>query len=342
MRVEGAVLAPADVAVRTEGHFRLLAAPANPAQRLLAWRTGLRAALTPRPDVLVSHFAWLTLPILDQLRHQPFVMHFHGPWAEESRVQGANQVTARFKRLIERAVYTRADRIITLSSAFADLVVNQYGVDSSRIRIVPGAVDLSRFCLPSSKVASRAAMGWPTDRPLLVAVRRLVPRMGLENLIRAIDMVRTRIPEIQLYLAGKGPLASKLEQLIDDLHLRNNVALLGFVPEESLAALYQAADLSIVPTVALEGFGLIVVESLAAGTPALVTPVGGLPEIVADLSPSLVVRSSSQEDIADSIVAALSGSAAIPSSAACRAYAEAHFSAERMARQVAEVYREVC
>lgn len=341
--VEGAVLAPADVAARTEGRFRLLAPPdARVLRRLMSERTCLRAALTPRPDVLASHFAWLTIPILNQLRQQPFVMHFHGPWAEESRVQGANGSSTFFKRLLERSVYTRADRIVTLSSAFADLIVNQYGVDPSRVRIVPGAVDLSRFCLPQSKAAARTAMGWSTDRPVLVSVRRLVPRMGLENLIEAIDIARAKIPEIQLYLAGKGPLASKLHRLIENLQLHNHVALLGFVPEESLSRLYQAADLSIVPTVALEGFGLIAAESLATGTPALVTPIGGLPEVVANLSSSLVLRSSSSVDIADGIVSALSGRAAMPTPAECRTYAEAHFGAARMARQVAAVYREIC
>jgi glycosyltransferase involved in cell wall biosynthesis len=93
---------------------------------------------------------------------------------------------------------------------------------------------------------------------------------------------------------------------------------------------------------ALEGFGLVAVESLAAGTPALVTPIGGLPEVVAGLSPSLVFRSFSAADIADGIMAALSGRGAIPSPGECRAYAEHHFSAIRMARQVADVYREIC
>jgi glycogen(starch) synthase len=341
--VEGAVIAPADVVARTEGRFRLLATPNEHfLKRLTSSRTCLRAALARRPDVLASHFALFTVPVLDQVRRQPFVMHFHGPWAEESRVQGASRPSTFLKRQVERAVYTRADRVITLSSAFADRAIEQYGVDRSRIRIVPGAVDLSRFCLPDSKAAARTAWQWPVNRPVIVSVRRLVPRMGLDNLIHAIDIVRRDIPDIQLYVAGKGVLAVQLQQLIENLQLQNNIALLGFVPEESLVRIYQAADLSIVPTLALEGFGLVAAESLATGTPALVTPIGGLPEVVAGLSPSLIFRSCSAEDIAGGILDALSGKAAIPSPADCRAYAELHFSAARMARQVAEVYREIC
>ena len=61
--------------------------------------------------------------------------------------------------------------------------------------------------------------------------------------------------------------------------------LLGFVAEEDLPWLYRACDISIVPSVALEGFGLPTIESLAAGTPVLVTPIGGLPETVSELDP---------------------------------------------------------
>ncbi len=341
--VEGAVMAPAHVAEETQGQFHLLAPPgANFPARLRSSRRCLQAAISSRPDVLASHFALFTIPALDQLRRLPFIMHFHGPWADESRVQGANQTVALVKRSVERAVYHRAQCVITLSAAFANVLTTQYGVDASRIRIVPGSADLERFCPPSSKQEVRDKLEWDTHRPTLVAVRRLVPRMGLENLIQAMATVRRTLPDVQLYIGGKGPLADQLAQQIRALDLEQNVHLLGFVSEEALPMLYQAADLSVVPTLALEGFGLVAAESLAAGTPVLVTPTGGLPEVVAGLPESLVFRSSSSADIAERIVAVLTGAAELPSAAVCRAHAGQHFSPARMARQVAEVYRELC
>lgn len=65
--------------------------------------------------------------------------------------------------------------------------------------------------------------------------------------------------------------------MIVDRGLSDNVELLGFVPDDLLPHIYRAADLSIVPTQALEGFGLIALEALAAGTPVIVSPVGGPP-----------------------------------------------------------------
>ena len=137
----------------------------------------------------------------------------------------------------------------------------------------------------------------------MLAVRRLVRRMGLEDLIDAIGLLKHRHPDVLLLIAGKGKIGEELQQRIDAAGLQDNVKLLGFVPDNHLAALYRAATVSVVPTVALEGFGLITVESLASGTPVLVTPVGGLPEAVAGLSDDLVLPSTGADAIAEGSVA---------------------------------------
>jgi glycosyltransferase involved in cell wall biosynthesis len=175
----------------------------------------------------------------------------------------------------------------------------------------------------------------------VLAVRRLVRRVGLDRLIDAIDIVRRHIPEILLLIAGKGPLRADLEQQIHDRDLANHARLIGFVPDDELPFAYRAADLSVVPTVAHEGFGLIVVESLAAGTPVLVTPVGGLPEIVAALSENLLLPNGQPETIADRVRQALDGTITLPSAKACRYYARDHYDWTVVARQVRNVYEEV-
>ena len=95
-----------------------------------------------------------------------------------------------------------------------------------------------------------------------------------------------------------------------------------------------------VPTVALEGFGLITVESLASGTPVLVTPVGGLPEAVAGLSPNLVLPETGANAIAAGLAGALNGSLQLPDADACRRYARENFDNSVIAKRVASVYSE--
>ena len=289
-------------------------------------------------DVVAAHFSLYALPILDLLRERPFVFHFHGPWASESRSEqerGAGIVT---KRAIEALVYRRADRLIVLSSAFAQVLERQFGIAPERIHVIPGGVEAARYRLAESRAAARAKLGLPADRPLVVAVRRLVRRVGLEGLVNAMDEVRKAVPDALLLIAGRGEMAQELAQRIEARGLTRHVRLLGFVADDDLPLLFRACDLSVVPSVALEGFGLSTIESLAAGTPVLVTPVGGLPETVAPLDPSLVLPEASPGCLASGISDALRNPDALPSAHACARYVRENFDWPVVAARVLAVY----
>jgi glycosyltransferase involved in cell wall biosynthesis len=292
-------------------------------------------------DLTASHFALYALPLLDRLRSAPLVTHFHGPWALESEVEGASQFHLMMKRGVEKLVYGSSGRFIVLSEAFRNILSQEYGVPDDKIDIVPGGVDAQRFATPLSKSESREKLGWSLDRPIALSVRRLVRRVGLENLIAAMSHVRSKVPDVQLLIAGKGPLASELEARIAANDLEQHVRLLGFVPDAQLPVAYRAADVSVVPTRSLEGFGLVAVESLAAGTPVLVTPVGGLPEVVRDLSTDLIMTDGSPSAIQNHLVAALEGALKLPDSEACRAFAAEQYDWPVIAQQVKAVYEKM-
>ncbi|HLT46779.1 MAG TPA: glycosyltransferase family 4 protein, partial [Rubricoccaceae bacterium] len=340
--VQGLVSGTPEVAEQTGGRVEAFAASTAPLP--IRWRAARRHALRRMaarpPDLIASHFTLYTAPLGRHLRAQPLVMHFHGPWAAESAVAGGGHLSVRVKAAIERRVYRHARRFIVLSEAFRDVLHRTYGVSHERIRVVPGGVDSSRFALAGTRAEARARLGWPTDRPLILAVRRLQRRMGIEALLTAMKAVRAAVPDVLLLIAGTGPLAPELEARIDALGLRQHVRLLGYLLDETLPHAYRAADLTVVPTAALEGFGLITVESLAAGTPVLVTPVGGLPEVVRGLSEHLVLGGHTAEALAEGLTDALLGARPLPDATACRAYAEARFSWPMVARQVRAVYEE--
>jgi glycosyltransferase involved in cell wall biosynthesis len=339
----GAVAGPHDLDRTTSGLIHSFAPEdSQTTKRLRGARINITKLIASQsPDLLASHFAFYTVPILDRLSGRPFVMHFHGPWAMESKEEGASGSATFVKRSIERLVYSRADRVIVLSDAFASLLSQNYGIDEDRIRIVPGAVDLERFAPVYSRPAAREILGWPADRPILLSVRRLVNRMGLQHLVTALASVRERVPEVLLCVGGTGPMRSVLEQRVLDLGLAENIKFLGFLPEDMLPLAYRAADMSVVPTASLEGFGLVAAESLAAGTPAMVTPVGGLPEVVKTLSKDLIFRSGDPSDLAQGLTAALLGQSRLPNETECRDYAVQNFARDLMASRVAAVYREL-
>ena len=330
--------------VRSSGG--LACAFANADASLATRLRGVRAAALPwlrthgSDAVVASHFALHALPLLDHLRLRPFVVHFQGPWGVESRLEGASRFSAMNRELIERQVYGRATAAIVLSTAFADILETRFGVRRERINVIPGGVEASRFDHPRSPLECRAELGWPTDRPIILCVRRLVRRVGLDALIDAAVDIRRRVPEALILIAGTGRLQVELEARIERLGLGETVRLLGFVPDEVLPLAYRAADLTVVPSLALEGFGLVTVESLAAGTPCLVTPVGGLSEIVTPLAPQLVTASPRAADIGDALAGALLGERPMPASKHCADYARTNFDWPVVATRVRAVYEQ--
>ena len=340
---KGVVVGSEAVAATTNGRFVAAAAPEAPLWQ--RWR-GMRKAVRQLRqqtsfDLVAAHFALYAFPVLNLVRDLPMVVHFHGPWAWEGREEAKGGVQVFVKSWLERAVYRQAVRCIVLSEAFGRELVQRYRVGPERVRVVPGGVEADRFALPLSRREAREALGWPTDRPIVLSVRRLVRRMGLERLIEAMVRVRHQIPEVLLLIAGRGPLAEALQAQIEAHQLQQHVRLVGFVPDAQLPFAYRAADLTIVPTVALEGFGLITLESLAAGTPVLVTPVGGLPEAVRGLSESLVLEAATKEALADGLIEALTGQRPLPDAHVCQTYIRTHFDWPVIASKVKAVYAEV-
>jgi glycosyltransferase involved in cell wall biosynthesis len=259
----------------------------------------------PQSSVIASHFALYAVPLLTIRRRPAHVVHFHGPWAAESAGEGASPRTVAIKKAVERLVFSRSHRFIVLSTAFRDILVKDYACPESHVHVIPPGVQLDRFLAAPSRSEARQRLGLPADRRIIVCVRRLTKRMGLENLIAAMTRLRMEMPDVLLVIAGRGPLSDALNDRIQSSGLTSHVRLAGFVPDADLPAFYAAGDVSVVPSVALEGFGLITAESLAAGTPCLVTPVGGLPEAVSGLHKNLVFASTSQEAIQAGIRTAL-------------------------------------
>ena len=343
VEVSGLVTGGENVWQSSDGKVRAFAAADSSTwQRSLGLRKSVDRTLSSSEyDLVASHFALYTFPVLDRLGKLPLVIHFHGPWALESKEEGAGRLSTFGKWAIEKLVYKRANGFIVLSEAFRQILHQTYNVPLDKIFVVGGGINTAEFDVNLTIAQAREKLGWQKDRRIILCVRRLVQRMGLENLIAAIALVRKQYPEVLLLIAGKGAIAEALRSQINELQLENHVQLLGFVPDQELAIAYRAAELTIVPTVALEGFGLIVIESLAAGTPVLGTPIGGIPEILLPFSTDLVLEGSTSQQLAKGMIEALSGQRQMPSAEACQAYVKQNYDWQAIAHQIKSVYEKV-
>lgn len=218
----------------------------------------------------------------------------------------ARVLGAWLRRWCERMVMQRCSRVIVLSEFMKQRVVAAHRIDESQIHILPGGADPVKFRPAGDRAEVRRSLGIPTDKVVLLAVRNLVARMGLDRLIQAMAQVEKEHPDVLVLIGGSGPLRQELERLIADLHLTHRVRLLGFIAEEELPHYYQAADMVLMPTHELEGFGLVTVEALACGTPVIGTPVGAIPEVLARLDPGLLAKGSDPDSLALAINVILS------------------------------------
>ena len=201
----------------------------------------------------------------------------------------------------ERWGLRRVSLILTRSRFSQDILRQWVPGATIADEIIPIGLNLTLY-QPLDSAQARQQLDLPPDRPIVITARRLVARTGLENLLRAMALLREKGIDALLLIAGKGYLQPELERLIAELDLSACVRLLGFVPEESLPVYLAAADLFVLPTETLEGFGLATIEALAVGLPVVGTPVGATPEILRQIDPALLADSPSSQSLAHSLV----------------------------------------
>jgi glycosyltransferase involved in cell wall biosynthesis len=309
-------------------------------QRFWSIRRNFQKTRIEKPDAINLHFALYSFPILDILpKGIPITFNFHGPWASESKQEVIKDRLSIFlkRRLIEQTTYNRCDRFIVLSKAFGNILHQEYHIPWDKIHVIPGGVNIDKFQPNVSRQTARQQLNWPENRPILFTSRRLVHRVGLDKLLQALAIIKPKVPDIWLAIAGRGHLQATLQQQAQDLGLENNVKFLGFLPDEQLPLAYQAADLTVMPSQSFEGFGLAITESLACGTPVLCTPIGGMPEILNAFSPELITTSAEANAIAEKLEQILLEKIPTPSREDCRQYAFTKFDWQKIAQQVRQV-----
>jgi glycosyltransferase involved in cell wall biosynthesis len=208
----------------------------------------------------------------------PVVATLHHPITVDRRFELAvaslrKQIPTRrwyaFTRMQGR-VARRLPAIATVSQAAYDDIVTDFGVDPSRLRVIPNGVDADVFA-PSPAVArvpGRIVATASAD----VALKGLVP------LLEALAKVRTE-RDAELVLVGKAKSGGFAEQTLDRLGLRGSVRWVSDLSDAALADVLRSAEVAVVPSL-YEGFSLPAIEAMACGTALVATTAGALPEVV--------------------------------------------------------------
>jgi glycosyltransferase involved in cell wall biosynthesis len=275
------------------------------ARQIVSGVKRLRRQLQARPaDVMHTHlFAANTVGRgAAWLEGMPVVSTYHDADYEPVVRLGNPGLTP-----LKQALLRMVDRISARLSKGHALAVSDYvarsvrerlGYPPERVTTLPNGVDTTLFCPdPLHRSETRQSLGISDDEFLVLCVGRMTPQKGQATLLQALSRLRPN--RNRTLMVGDGPHRSALEQLCRDLGLSESVSFVG--TRADVPDLLRAADVLVLPSLH-EGFGLVVAEALASGTPVIASNVGPLPEIVSNGNTGLLVEPGDPQSLANGLM----------------------------------------
>ena len=220
--------------------------------------------------------------LLNKLDGIPFSCFVHGEDANAVSSGVADGVLcSRQLRWMTRQVMNSVNMIIANSRNSARIAREQWGLPTARVQLLHPGCDTNYFVPAPRDAAVRQSLGWG-DRPVLLTVGRLQKRKGHDMMIRALGQIREAIPDVLFAIIGSGEELEPLQQLVAAEGQQNHVLFHGKLPDEQLRQAYQQADLFVLANrqigTDIEGFGMVLLEAQACGTPVLAGDSGGTAE----------------------------------------------------------------
>jgi D-inositol-3-phosphate glycosyltransferase len=260
-------------------------------------------------DLIFSHY-WLSGWVgkyLQQWWQVPHFVMFH-TLGDLKNSLGIGEDEPDLRLASERETVSLCDRIIATTATEKHELVNRYGASSDKIEVIPCGVNLQAF-YPVDKKLAKKEIGFDGGK-LLLFVGRIEPLKGIEQLIRAMKLLKN-IRDLRLLVIGGDEDShqgiERLEKLAFHLNIHDSVNFLGLIKHERLNYYYSAADVCVIPSY-YESFGLVALESLACGTPVVANNVGYISHIIRQGETGYVIPDNSPGRLSDKISLVLSDS----------------------------------
>ncbi|MFA5246297.1 MAG: glycosyltransferase family 4 protein [Candidatus Micrarchaeia archaeon] len=175
---------------------------------------------------------------------------------------------------VEKDAVQQSDQVITVSKRSAQLLTDRFGADLHRLNVVYNAIDASKF-------QTRKETYFESQKPVKVVLYhgRLSVQKGVEFFLKAAQKVFSVDRNVRFFISGKGDLLPKLVEMAFDLGISDRVTFLGYVSDEEMKKIFCTSDVLVLPSVS-EPFGIVALEAMASGTPALVSKTSGVSERV--------------------------------------------------------------
>jgi glycosyltransferase involved in cell wall biosynthesis len=208
--------------------------------------------------------------------------------------------------LLVRAVAPRMDRIVGVSNFTLERFARWSHADRERLALLPNCVDLSRFTPGPAPAGLKHALGLDR-RTVIMTLGRLAADervKGFDEIIEALPDLARAVPDIAYLVCGDGDDRARLEAKAVELGVRERVVFAGYVPEADKLGFYRMADAFVMPSRG-EGFGIVLLEALAAGLPVIGSAVDGSREALQEGALGALVDPRNARALVATIVATL-------------------------------------
>lgn len=272
-------------------------------------------------QVIHAHF-FMSGMVACELKKQlgiPFVITFHALGQIRRLYQADNDKFPIERNAIETQIVKQADHIIAECPQDKADLLNYYQADTGKISIIPCGFSKKEF-YPIAKRSARKFLGLSASEPVLLQLGRMVPRKGIDNVIRAMAHLKTTGNDlIQLIIVGgdeqnmaqsSSAEFDRLRNIAHELNISNQIKFAGRKDRDLLKYYYSAADLFIT-TPWYEPFGITPLEAMACGTPVIGSNVGGIKYSVVDGVTGALVAPDKPRELAEKVSGLLSDKAAL-------------------------------
>jgi glycosyltransferase involved in cell wall biosynthesis len=268
--------------------------------------------------------AWKTKTVLNVHGFIPLELMF-------DRIDQTNKLISDNLLLqLSRRIYQSVDRIVVNSHYMFNKIVDYYGIESSKIVIIPNGVDLKRF---SDQEKSMMLDGAPS----ILYLGGLFRRKGVDILIKAVAKAKAKLPGIRLHLVGSGSFGEYLEELAINEKIDKQVIFWGHADYAVIPEYYKSADICVFPS-RYEPFGIVVLEAFASGKPVVASCVGGISETVSDGKNGILVKPNDPRALSNAIVKLSEDGVLRKNISKCASETAARYSWENIAGEYLRLY----
>lgn len=251
-------------------------------------------------DVIHAH-DWLVAYAAKAIKNSyniPIVATIHA--TEAGRNSGIHDETQRYINDTEWMLTYEASEVIVNSNYMKSELQRLFGLPFEKINVVPNGINLTTFDGIERDYDFRRRYAMDNEK-IILFMGRLVYEKGIQHLIAAMPKILSGYRDAKLIVAGRGGMIDELRAEVDALGIGNKVYFAGYVNGKDVAKMYKIADVSVFPST-YEPFGIVALEAMLAGTPVVVSDIGGLNEIVQHRENGMKSYAGNANSLADSIL----------------------------------------